>query len=119
MEEQLIELSKQKGFKSIVFSDLEITSKLNFFLWLCELQKWIREEHNIEIMFDLNDCRYFFKIKLIKNKYGLSETITQFSKPFNTYEQALEQGLKESLKLILTMEEKGLKAEELKLINKD
>jgi len=59
------------------------------------LQKWLREKHNITIWFeDWND-----------NKYGIhvnqsDETMYMPNMILGTFEQALEQGLQEALKLI-------------------
>lgn len=63
------------------------------------LQKWIREKHNIHIEIRLNKKAYKYQIQYIplKNEYG--ECLNE-SKNFNTYEQALEEGLLEALKLI-------------------
>jgi hypothetical protein len=67
------------------------------------LQRWLREKHNlhIELIIDLSDdletmCfRGFHIIKI--NKY---KNLYQTSEVFKTYEEVLERGLQETLKLI-------------------
>jgi hypothetical protein len=58
------------------------------------LQKWLREEHNIDIesrvQIGSNAKRYFYYINC-----------TSSSKSYTTYEEALEQGLLEGLKLVI------------------
>lgn len=54
------------------------------------LQKWLREEHNIFIQVDVN-----FNVKIYYKDELHDELFT-----FNSYEQALEKGLQEALKLI-------------------
>lgn len=99
MKEELIKLSKSKGFFSSKFcySDLD---ELTYYLWMCELQRWFIEEHklSLEIMF----CKDEFGVEIIDMKDTeniLNESVfIKFSK--YTYAQALETGLLEALKLI-------------------
>lgn len=52
MKEQLITLAKEKKFTSkIIGKSVEAThsTKDFYYLWMCELQKWFREEHQIHI----------------------------------------------------------------------
>ena len=53
------------------------------------LQKWLREVHRINV-----EVNYF------DNNYWVIGTISHINKYFNTYEEALEYGLKQTLKLI-------------------
>lgn len=87
----LIHLSREKGFIS---RDNLIMVNANYkFLWLCELQKWLREtkDINIEIYCHKeknnilwNWSGYYIKIQ------GL---FTKGSNYHNTYEEALEEAL--------------------------
>jgi hypothetical protein len=68
------------------------------------LQKWLREEHKISIIID--DCfikhDFIDETKLVFD-YTLSSLGKQnykFSKTFNSYEEALESGLKKALKML-------------------
>jgi hypothetical protein len=59
------------------------------------LQKWLREEHNIHIMiFPSLDLTEYYVDVVSKEDRTFIDT------PHNTYEEALEQGLVEALKLI-------------------
>lgn len=62
------------------------------------LQKWLREVHNIDVWAVpfINDKTYTFVI--FKSKLDIMES--QGVLEFNTYEEALEVGLQEALKLI-------------------
>ena len=60
------------------------------------LQKWLREEHNIHIIIPYT-CGYTIVFNLL-NKDGLCEYPNH--RYYNTYEEALEIGLIEALKLI-------------------
>ena len=74
------------------------------------LQKWLREKHNIHISifryennaYTLylykNDCKRAFPFNLIESSVK-SNNINQVIK-YNSYEEALEEGLLEALKLI-------------------
>jgi hypothetical protein len=120
MKEQLItfetaKLAKEKGFDvycetAYVYRYKEHESEDYWYYWksyvgslthdplTCDigaptqslLQKWLREKHNTFISVDVNYCyKIYFKDVL------LSESIN-----YNNYEDALEVGLQEGLKLI-------------------
>lgn len=64
------------------------------------LQKWLREKHNLLITTGINrekvQRRYIFYIDGLKDHELIEESL----KPFDTYEEALEFGLQEALKLV-------------------
>lgn len=130
MKEQLIgygtaKLAKEKGFnwldnsdyiwavkdgvpelvlndmRTIIYDHLIITTTQSL------LQKWLREEHNIEI--DIS-ARYNERIDLeysvsVFDSYetALDKVMDQIEgrrQHYNTYEEALEEGLQEALELI-------------------
>lgn len=105
----LIKLSKIKGFLS---KDKLITVNSEYYyLWMCELQQWLREEH--QIIIDIQtDCtsnpKYCYQINIFKgNPRDLAEMEWgwYFHKQedwclYYTYEEALEAGLQEALTLI-------------------
>lgn len=62
-----------------------------------ELQKWLREKHNIDVIVDVgNNGVKFYKVRVFRN----GENNLSYLTPFEKYEQALEEGLKEGLKYI-------------------
>ena len=61
------------------------------------LQKWLRERHGINVFLNYNYRRIGFLYNLHNLEFGNYYT----SNPsFNTYEEALEEGLQQALKLI-------------------
>lgn len=65
------------------------------------LQKWLREKHGIDIHLGRNGIRDDWNLDGVR-KFGYPFTPSdhRFKTSFKTYEDALEVGLKESLKLI-------------------
>lgn len=59
------------------------------------LQKWLREKHNIHMYVIPNEDYTKYKVYVYQNSYRTVEY-----KYYNTYEQALEKGLEQGLKLI-------------------
>jgi hypothetical protein len=89
MKEQLIKLSKQKGFLSE--DNLVTVNDDYFYLWMCELQKWLREEHGIDV----------YCMPVGDDSYKWYNNIESHNPVFTgTYEEALEVGLQEALKTI-------------------
>jgi len=110
MKEQLISLAKEKEFESSVIGksvNAKYSSKPFYYLWMCELQKWLREEHRINVESNYLPniqkyrCLYVPMTKAIPNreKYSLRSKYYGIDN-HETYEQALEEGLLEALKLI-------------------
>jgi len=101
MKQQLLEKALKLGFKSKIsivhenlkVSDGGITEKLLYYLWLCELQKWIREVHEIHINIDRSYERGFYLYE-----YFIDKNYQEFG--FKTYEEALEEGLLTALNLL-------------------
>lgn len=119
MKEQLINLSREKGFMS---RDSLVTVYDSYYpLWMCELQKWTREVHYIYIT--------VVKQTLGSDEWGFAYEISYLPKEFedakrrcphfinidsfhgggasyagawDTYEEALENGLLKALNLIQT-----------------
>jgi hypothetical protein len=114
MEEQLISfetavLAKEKGFdiKTLYrfLGEIYREVDLNCQLWDNEyyaptqslLQKWLREVHGIMISVDIeNDCKYFISLTIISP----NSTGDDIWGDYKTYEEALEEGLLNGLKLI-------------------
>lgn len=108
MKDQLItfetsKLAKEKGFRSIQPHILILKSKEHYYLWMCELQKWLREIHNIHVCVDISLLKeWYVNIYNIQNKPSEFEQTYELLNEINfkTYEEALEQGLYQALKLI-------------------
>lgn len=115
---ELAKLSKEKKFEQYTGLFYENSSKINnailarpnsyfgsdYRIIKCSqnlLQRWLREVHNIHICIDISiNSKWFYNIYNLKDKRNceFKESVNKFE--FNTYEQALEQGLIEALKLI-------------------
>ena len=98
----LIQLSREKGF--ISKDNLITVDASYYYLWMCELQKWLREVHSIDVLIEGNrDLIKRYNINFLN-----SNNNTQFFllnqenkiRHFSNYEEALEIGLQEALKLI-------------------
>jgi hypothetical protein len=78
-----------------------IPKNKEYYLW--ELQKWLREVHNIHFeikpIFDVTDNLKPYHINVIKNPSGKGFEY-RIVGAFNTYEETLEIGLQEALELI-------------------
>ena len=62
-------------------------------------QKWLRENHSIHIAVDINQYgRWYYRLYDIKDYDFLSET--EVDKIYKSYEEVLEAGIQEALKLI-------------------
>lgn len=115
MQKQLIKLAREKGFKS-KHIDLDFFTVKDgnlyeywLYLWLCELQKWLRDEHNINFWVECfyhDGLNYFCEseIKILDFFKSIDEYDEWFANNFignfNSYEKALEEGSKQALKLI-------------------
>ena len=92
MKKELIKLSEESGFESQYIIPPKEMSELHYYLWMCELQKWIRDENGIYI-----GITYFKQ----GNGYWVSRIhYRDINIPEPIYEQALEAGLIEALKLL-------------------
>ena len=67
-------------------------------LWMCELQKWLREVHNIHITILRYKKGEYYLVSVVGNDEN--ESPNDFTVKYKTYEEALEVGLMEALKLI-------------------
>ena len=114
--QELAKLAKEKGFKThTVTTGYTFTYLLGgkniminetcIYLFLCEIQKWLREVHKIDIMIlpwentenNTVSYQYFVLNNFDENKYDDSYVE---EKNYDTYEKSLEIGLQEALKLI-------------------
>lgn len=94
----LIQLSKEKGFMSRY--NLVKTNANYKFLWMCEIQKWLRDKYHIYCRVASNSLTCHFPMNSILDIDGDKMMGPRYDKNYITYEGALEVGLYEALKLI-------------------
>ena len=110
MQEDLIsfetaKLAEEKGFKTktvttkvtndyLLGGKNVMITKMCIYLWMCELQKWLREKHKIHI--DIQP--FYYKGDFIS--WNLKIHNTYFKEKYKTHEEALECGIYQALKLI-------------------
>ena len=104
---KIAKLAEEKGFKTKtvttkVTNDYLLGGKnvmiteMCIYLWMCELQKWLREVHNIHItVTSISQESWQYHIQKPKDKLG-----DNYNEDYENYEEALEDGLQEALKLI-------------------
>jgi hypothetical protein len=83
------------GGKDVMITDTCI------YLWMTELQRWLRDNHNLHIGITVNQFGYGYMYSIINTKR--SECVKYLTGGPNnkfSYEDALEEGLLESLKLM-------------------
>ncbi len=102
LKQELIALAKDKLFHSefLYNEPYKYSSKeeLRWYFWMCELQKWLINKHNIHIQITCTLVKgwFFFSLFEVSSRQLLLEE----TNPGNTYEEVLCLGLIESLKLI-------------------
>lgn len=88
--EMLINLSKEKGFESKIKYADAFHPNYEYYIFLCELQKWLREEHKLHVLSYPSFVHIDTYIMLIfHNGNVFAEGVSSKQ----TYEEALEQGL--------------------------
>lgn len=95
---KLIKLSEEKGFKPSY-------DVIDYNLFLFELHKWLRDDHNMHVMPDCNGSGWFYTIikagNVSKGDYsGGTNIFSNYASELKTYEEALEAGLAMALILI-------------------
>jgi hypothetical protein len=106
-KDRLIEQAKNLGFISEFLCNkpykYNSKEKLRWLFWMCELQQWFRNKHNIyiEILFDQTSTpKFCFEICKYKDFMIFEKVKVEEWYLYRTYEECLEESLKESLKLI-------------------
>src|SRR5688572_28301561 len=102
MQEQLISLATNKCFVGMLEKEWKYHSKesLRQLFYLVELQKWLREKHNIWVIISFG---YGVEYNVYRPQSGYAFNMkepTLNDGTYNTYEEALEDGLIEALKLL-------------------
>lgn len=99
IKENLITLAKEKGFVSEFLYPLPYRysnkEEMRYYLWMCEIQKWIREKYSIDIILTSNLIGYGY---MLYQRYPPKNFTNKGM--FQLYEGALENGLQEALSLI-------------------
>ena len=102
---KIAKLAKEKGFTThtittkftndyLLGGKNMMINETCILLWLCELQKWLREIHKIIVLVDWEGTDgYFYKLDF-KSFYEVAGNNNK------NYEDCLELGLQEALKLI-------------------
>lgn len=104
---ELINLAKEKGFKAQLvrlhnnINDKTVISDW-FFLWMCELQRWLREKHTIHVDIESYEAIdpeikvwYDYIVQDFEGTYIKNNDMS------SSYKERLEKGLNEALKLLL------------------
>ena len=106
MEEQLYKLSNLNGFYAD-FTNLQLRKDIKdvYYLWMCELQKWLRDEYKIIIGLDpyvslTGELNFQPDISVYLEEVKIFELIEFESKGYSDYKLALEEGLLEVLKIL-------------------
>jgi len=88
----------QNGILVTVFADKSFVENNNWYLAPTQslLQKWLREIHNIHVYARLGEGDVYYTFYF---KNGDESSVNELW-DFDTYENALEEGLKEGLKII-------------------
>lgn len=103
---KVFQLAQDKGYKfngvdvMTILLRLKIISlkqrKRETYLYLCEIQKWLRDEHEIR----LKEGQPAAENKTIFTLYKKHHKLTSITASGNTYEEALLQGIAEALNLL-------------------
>lgn len=99
MNIDLVTLSREKGFMSR--DNLLKPNSGYYYLWMCELQQWLRDEHECIIVvlpFLLEDESLTYEYTNYSTQ--VQEELDHGDGPFDTYEIALEAALISAVKLI-------------------
>ena len=102
MNTELIKLAKERGFEGYLKNQWQYNTKepLRYLFWLNELHKWLSEEHKIDIIihrsFSMANSYHYCLVK----DCDYDDENQQDCIPNRTYEQALEDGLLETMKFI-------------------
>lgn len=100
MKRELILLAKEKGFISPVIGksvEAEWSNKPFYYLWMCELQEWLRDVYDIWVIVDFEDDSEELYV-YARNKNG--NHLFDIYKNNFSYKEMLEIGLYEALNLI-------------------
>lgn len=94
-KEELIQLAIDKGATNYK------TQKYSYYLWMCTIQKWLREQHNIDIMIQpllSENKELLYGSNVYSETFEETDSEYKTSDIFESYELALEDALVEGLK---------------------
>lgn len=95
---ELIEKSKKIGFLSR--NGLVTVNDSYYYLWMCELQHWLREKHFIDVRVANNSRTSHFAMIELLDLDGTTMAGPKHHYNYKIFAEALEYGLQEALKLI-------------------
>ena len=113
MKEELVKLAYEKNFTSL-YAKISVEAfaqdSIQYYLWLCELNKWIRDKYNLHLyIVPYGDGKTWRCANIRYNGKEYNEVDKPFmdkvrkfeeSYKYDSYEGALQFGLKEALTLI-------------------
>lgn len=104
MKKKLIALAKKNDFEGYFLKEWGFNSKepLRYYFWLCELQQWLRNEHGWFLGVECSLGRFFYHGYDIDPERFTFDNFDEIGEGELqlTYEEALEIGLFESLKIL-------------------
>jgi hypothetical protein len=99
-KEEIIKLAKEKKFVSAELCNnpykYSSHEDMRWLFWLVEIQKWLRENHNIHISISYGELskKYMGDVNSVNTRFIDLEC------KYSTYEEVLEAGVVKALKLI-------------------
>lgn len=81
------------GGKNVMLNDM------CFYLYLCDLQEWLRSKYGIEANANI-DINNLYEASVLTDNTSEYFENEELDQGFNTYQEALQEGIKQSLKLI-------------------
>mgnify|MGYP001404398851 CR=1 FL=1 len=101
MQEELVKLAEEKEYNKFhpLWFENNIIEPKSWFIELCLLQKWIRDTHNIHIEIYANAGGWGWILTKCAGSGSTIKDIEDYNF-FDTYEEALEDGLIKALNLI-------------------
>ena len=109
--DELIKLAKEKGFETKIDyvtqikdtpyktkEEIEYWEKFKFYIWMCELRKWLMDEKSIFIEISIEDIDYF--IYTVRDFNLNHSSNICYSGSCLYFETSLHESLTDALKLI-------------------
>lgn len=95
-EDDITDLAKKKGFTDSLLTDLKRL------FYLAEVQKWLREWCGLYVQVQLNERTYGIEEVFNVIVISISKQNYEFDSeyPYDIYEDALEEGIKQALLLL-------------------
>jgi hypothetical protein len=100
MDKKIINVAGNKGF--ISRDNLIELNEDNFYLWICELQQWLRDKKEIEIVIEVytNADETGKEYEYVNYSDRVESDLDHGDGPFDTYEEAIEAACMSGLNLL-------------------